>query len=390
MSEIPFNRPFTTGREFDHVREAIENGHLAGSGPFTERCSKWLEERIGSDHVLLTHSCTAALEMAVMLLDIGPGDEVVMPSFTFVSTATAVVVRGGTPVFVDVRPDTLNIDEEKVRAAITPATKAVLVVHYAGVGCAMNELAAVADETGVALVEDAAHGILATYEDRPLGSFGPLAALSFHETKNVHCGEGGALLINDPAYRERAEILLDKGTNRRRYFRGQVDKYSWVDVGSSYAPSEINAAFLWAQLEDADEITARRLAIWSRYHEAFAGLEERGMARRPVTPDSCVHNAHMYYLLLPDLERRSRLITDLKETGIHAVFHYVPLHSSDAGSRFGRQAGDLTVTEDASDRLVRLPLWPGMTDEDVERVIDAVESTVARVAGRSSARVRSD
>jgi dTDP-4-amino-4,6-dideoxygalactose transaminase len=388
MNEIPFNRPHATGREFDYVREAIENGHLAGSGPFTDRCRRWLRERIGSDHVLLTHSCTAALEMAVMLLDVGPGDEVVMPSFTFVSTATAVVVRGGTPVFVDVRPDTLNIDEERVREAITPATKAVLIVHYAGVGCAMSELSAIADETGVALVEDAAHGILATYEGRPLGGFGPLAALSFHETKNVHCGEGGALLINDPTFRERAEILLDKGTNRQRFFRGQVDKYTWVDVGSSYAPSEINAAFLWAQLEDAEEITARRLAIWSRYHEAFAGLEERGIARRPVTPAGCVHNAHMYYLLLPDLDSRTQLIAELKESGIHAVFHYVPLHSSEAGRRYGRAAGDLTVTDDASERLVRLPLWPGMTDNEVERVLVAVESVSARITAGSSARVR--
>jgi dTDP-4-amino-4,6-dideoxygalactose transaminase len=389
MNEIPFNRPFTTGREFDYVREAIENGHLAGNGPFTDRCSRWLQQHVGSNHVLLTHSCTAALEMAAMLLEIGPGDEVVMPSFTFVSTATAVVVRGGTPVFVDIRPDTLNIDEEKVRAAITPRTKAVLVVHYAGVGCAMNELASIAEDTGTALIEDAAHGILASYEDRPLGSFGALSTLSFHETKNVHCGEGGALLINEPVYRERAEILLDKGTNRRRFFRGQVDKYSWVDIGSSYAPSEINAAFLWAQLEDADTITDRRLAIWRTYHEAFADLEQQGIARRPVTPEGCVHNAHMYYLLLPDLDSRSQLIADLKQVGIHAVFHYVPLHSSDAGRRYGRTAGDLTVTEDASERLVRLPLWPGMTDGEVQRVVDAVESAAARIVGRSSTRVRS-
>ena len=388
MNEIPFNRPFTTGREFDYVREAIENGHLAGNGPFTDRCSRWLQQHVGSDQVLLTHSCTAALEMAAMLLEIGPGDEVVMPSFTFVSTATAVVVRGGTPVFVDIRPDTLNIDEEKVRAAITPRTKAVLVVHYAGVGCAMNELASIAEDTGTALIEDAAHGILASYDGRPLGSFGALSTLSFHETKNVHCGEGGALLINEPVYRERAEILLDKGTNRRRFFRGQVDKYSWVDIGSSYAPSEINAAFLWAQLEDADTITDRRLAIWRTYHEAFADLEQQGIARRPVTPEGCVHNAHMYYLLLPDLDSRSQLIADLKQVGIHAVFHYVPLHSSDAGRRYGRTAGDLTVTEDASERLVRLPLWPGMTGEDIEHVVEAVHSAVARIAA-TSARVRS-
>jgi dTDP-4-amino-4,6-dideoxygalactose transaminase len=387
MTEIPFNRPFTTGREFVYVREAIENGHLSGGGPFTERCNRWLEQRVGSHEALLTHSCTAALEMATILLDIGPGDEVVMPAFTFVSTANAVVLRGGTPVFVDIRPDTLNIDEEQVRAAVTPSTRAILAVHYAGVGCAMRELMAVAQETGMPVVEDAAQGILASYGGQPLGSFGSVAALSFHETKNVHCGEGGAILINDAALAERAEILLDKGTNRRRFFRGQVDKYSWVDVGSSYSPSEINAAFLWAQLEDAEAITARRLAIWQTYHDAFAELEQQGGARRPVIPDLCSHNAHMYYLLVPDLEARSRLIGELKRVGIHAVFHYVPLHTSAAGRRYGREAGRLTVTENASDRLVRLPLWPRMADEDVTRVVDAVYS--ASSADRSSAHARS-
>jgi dTDP-4-amino-4,6-dideoxygalactose transaminase len=390
MTEIPFNRPFTTGRELLYVREAIENGHLSGSGPFTERCNRWLEQRVGSDTALLTHSCTAALEMAAMLLDIGPGDEVIMPSFTFVSTANAVVLRGGTPVFVDVREDTLNIDEAKVPAAITPRTRAILAVHYAGVGCAMSELLEIAEETATPLVEDAAQGILASYNERPLGSFGSLAALSFHETKNVHCGEGGALVINDAALGERAEILLDKGTNRRRFFRGQVDKYSWVDIGSSYAPSEANAAFLWAQLEDADAITAKRLAIWRTYHEAFADLEQHGVARRPVIPSSCAHNAHMYYLLLPDLDSRSRLIGELRQVGIHAVFHYVPLHASDAGRRYGRQVGDLTVTEDAHERLVRLPLWPGLADEDVERIVDAVDSACGRIAASSSLRVRSN
>ena len=389
MTEIPFNRPFTTGREFLYVREAIENGHLSGSGPFTERCNRWLEQRVGSEQALLTHSCTAALEMAAMLLDIGPGDEVIMPSFTFVSTANAVVLRGGTPVFVDIREDTLNIDEGKVPAAITPRTRAILAVHYAGVGCAMSELLQIAEETATPLVEDAAQGILASYDDRPLGSFGSLAALSFHETKNVHCGEGGALLINDAALGERAEILLDKGTNRRRFFRGQVDKYSWVDIGSSYAPSEVNAAFLWAQLEEADAITAQRLAIWRTYHEAFADLEAHGAVRRPVIPGPCSHNAHMYYLLLPDLDSRSRLIDELRRVGIHAVFHYVPLHVSDGGRRFGRQAGDLNVTEDASERLVRLPLWAGMADEDVERVVDAVDAACAMITERSAPSVRS-
>jgi dTDP-4-amino-4,6-dideoxygalactose transaminase len=378
MTEIPFNRPYVTGREFLYVREAIENGHLSGSGPFTEQCNRWLEKRIGSEQALLTHSCTAALEMAAMLLEIGPGDEVVMPSFTFVSAANAVVLRGGTPVFVDVRPDTLNIDETKVQAAITSKTRAIFAVHYAGIGCAMNELLEIAEEARAPLVEDAAQGILASYDGYPLGSFGSLAALSFHETKNVHSGEGGALLINDGGLAERAEVLLDKGTNRRRFFRGQVDKYSWVDIGSSYAPSEINAAFLWAQLEDAESITRRRLAIWHAYDEAFAELEVRGIAQRPVVPSACSHNAHMYYLLLPDLETRSRFIDELKQAGIHAVFHYVPLHSSDAGRRFGRTAGDLGVTDEVSERLVRLPLWPGMTDEDVQRVINAVAS-IARV-----------
>jgi dTDP-4-amino-4,6-dideoxygalactose transaminase len=383
MTEIPFNRPFTTGRELVYVKEAIENGHLSGSGPFTDRCNDWLEKRLESDQVLLTHSCTAALEMMAMLLEIGPGDEVVMPSFTFVSTASAVVLRGGTPVFVDIRPDTLNIDERKVRAAITSNTRAILAVHYAGVGCAMNELADIAEETGTALIEDAAHGILASYEGRPLGSFGCLAALSFHETKNVHCGEGGALLINDPAYRERAEILLDKGTNRRQFFRGHVDKYTWVDIGSSYAPSEIDAAFLWAQLEDADSITARRLAIWRTYHEAFAGLEQMGAVRRPVVPQECSHNAHMYYLLLPDLESRSRLIGELGRVGINTVFHYVPLHKSFAGRQHGRPAGDLTLTEDFSARLVRLPLWPGMFEGDVARVVDSVTRICEQIPARS-------
>jgi dTDP-4-amino-4,6-dideoxygalactose transaminase len=389
MTEIPFNRPFATGREFAYVREAIDNGHLSGSGPFTERCNRWLEESIGSHQALLTHSCTAALEMAAMLLDIGPGDEVVMPSFTFVSAANAVVLRGGTPVFVDVREDTLNIDEEKVAGAITARTRAIMAVHYAGVGCAMQELSAIAEESGAALVEDAAQGILASYDGHPLGSFGTLAALSFHETKNVHCGEGGALLINDENLAERAEILLDKGTNRRRFFRGQVDKYSWVDIGSSYAPSEINAAFLWAQLEDAKAITARRLAIWRAYDAAFSDLEEQRIVRRPVVPSASSHNAHMYYLVLPDLDSRSQFIAELKRVGIHAVFHYVPLHSSEAGRQHGRQAGDLRMTDAVSERLVRLPLWTGMTDDEVERVIDAVESACAPLAGRVAARVQS-
>jgi dTDP-4-amino-4,6-dideoxygalactose transaminase len=322
--------------------------------------------------------------MAAMLLDIKPGDEVVMPSFTFVSTANAVVLRGGTPVFVDIRPDTLNIDESKVHAALTPRTRAVFAVHYAGVGCAMTELLDLSRHTRTPIVEDAAQGLLGTYDERPLGSFGSLAAVSFHETKNVHCGEGGALLVNDPMLRERAEVILDKGTNRRRFVRGQVDKYTWVDIGSSYAPSEINAAFLWAQLQGAEPITAQRLTIWGTYHQAFADLEQEGILRRPCVPDVCSHNAHMYYLLLPDLESRTRLIDDLADLGVRAVFHYVPLHSSQAGRRYGRSAGSLDVTESISARLVRLPLWPGMRDGDVQRVIDAVVQGCGRIRRRAA------
>jgi dTDP-4-amino-4,6-dideoxygalactose transaminase len=370
---IPFNRPFSTGNELAYIREAMEALHLSGNGAFTGRCQAWLEERTGSRKVLLTHSCTAALELAALLAGIEPGDEVIMPSYTFVSTANAFVLRGAVPVFVDVRACTLNLDEQRIEAAITPRTKAIVPVHYAGVSCAMDAILDIARRHALLVIEDAAQALLSTYKGRPLGSFGHFAALSFHETKNVTAGEGGALLINDERWIERAEILWEKGTNRSQFFRGQVDKYSWVDIGSSFLPSEINAAFLWAQLEEVETITRERLRIWNRYHEAFFGLEQEGFAIRPAVPADCRHNGHLYYLIVRDLPIRTRLLAALKDQGIQALFHYVPLHDSPAGRRYGRAHGDLPCTRMAGDRLLRLPLWPGMDDAAQDRVIGAVE-----------------
>jgi len=369
---IPFNKPYMTGRELGYIAEAHANGHLSGDGPFTRRCHAWLEATTGARKALLTHSCTAALEMTALLLDLAPADEIIMPSFTFVSTANAFVLRGAVPVFVDVRADTLNLDETLIEAAITPRTRAICVVHYAGVACEMDAINAIAERHGVVVIEDAAQGILSTYRDRPLGALGALAALSFHETKNIIAGEGGALLVNDDRYSERAEIIREKGTNRSQFFRGQVDKYTWVDVGSSYLPGEIVAAFLAAQMEEAERITRERLAIWSRYHEAFVPLEARERVRRPIVPAECRHNAHMYYLLLRDVDERTRFIATMKANGIHPVFHYVPLHSAPAGRRYGRASGELAVTDRSSDRLVRLPLW--LPDMDQSRVIESVEA----------------
>jgi dTDP-4-amino-4,6-dideoxygalactose transaminase len=360
---IPFNRPYMTGDELGLILQAHAKGHLSGDGLFTKRCNAWLEANIGCAKALLTHSCTAALEMAAILLDLQAGDEVIMPSFTFVSTANAFVLRGAVPVFVDIRPDTLNIDENLIEAAITSRTKAICVVHYAGVACEMDIIMALARRHGLKVVEDAAQGIFSTYRGRPLGSIGDLAALSFHETKNVISGEGGALLINDPALVERAEIIREKGTNRSRFFRGQVDKYTWVDIGSSYLPSELIAAFLAAQLEHGIEITARRLTIWEGYHAWAAPLEAAGLLRRPIVPADCKHNAHMYYLLLAGLEKRTAFIEAMKAADIGTVFHYIPLHSSPAGQRFGRTAGELLHTDAISARLVRLPFWVGMEDQ---------------------------
>jgi dTDP-4-amino-4,6-dideoxygalactose transaminase len=357
---IPFNRPYLVGRELENIAQAHAMGQLSGDGSFTRACHAWLERRTGTRKALLTHSCTAALEMAAILLDLQPGDEVIMPSFTFVSTANAFVLRGAVPVFVDIRPDTLNIDEALIEQAITSRTRAICVVHYAGVACEMDTIMAIAARHGLRVVEDAAQAVLSQYKGRPLGSIGDLAALSFHETKNVISGEGGALLINDPALVERAEVIREKGTNRSRFFRGQVDKYTWVDLGSSYLPSELIAAFLAAQLEEADHITRRRLAIWDRYHAWAAPLEEAGLLRRPVIPAECTHNAHMYFLLLHGLEARTHFIEAMKAEGIGTVFHYIPLHSSPAGQRYGRASGTLAHTDAASDGLVRLPLWIGL------------------------------
>ena len=372
---VPFNKPYMTGKELWYISQAHASGHLAGDGQFTKKCSGWLEQRTGSQKALLTHSCTAALEMAAILADVQPGDEVIMPSYTFVSTANAFVLRGATPVFVDIRPDTLNIDETRIEDAITPQTKVIVPVHYAGVSCEMDTIMDIARRHNLLVIEDAAQGIMSTYKGRPLGSIGHMAALSFHETKNIISGEGGALLINDARLVERAEIIREKGTNRSQFFRGQVDKYTWVDIGSSYLPGEIVAAFLWAQMEEADAINKRRLDIWANYHQWFANLEKAERVRRPSVPRECVHNAHMYYLLLPSLALRTTFIERLKIKGIHTVFHYIPLHSSPRGQMIGRAVSDMKNTNNASERLARLPLWLGIEEQQtevIEKVIEAV------------------
>lgn len=374
--KVPFNRPYMTGNELSNIAEAHANGHLSGDGAFTKKCHAWLEANTRAKRALLTHSCTAALEMAALLIDLEPGDEVILPSFTFVSTANAFVLRGAIPVFVDIRADTLNIDERLIEAAITPRTKAICVVHYAGIACEMDTILAIAARHGLKVIEDAAQGIYSTYKGRPLGAIGELGALSFHETKNIISGEGGALLIRDADLAERAEVIREKGTNRSKFFRGQVDKYTWVDVGSSYLPSELIAAFLAAQTDQGEEITRRRLAIWDRYHAWAEKYEAEGLLRRPVVPQDCVHNAHMYYLLLPNLEQRSRFIAAMKEAGIGTVFHYIPLHSAPAGQRYGRAAGDMTVTDATSERLVRLPLWVGLEDQ-MDLVLSAADQALS-------------
>ncbi len=371
--DIPFNKPHVTGKEFAFIEEAIRKSHLSGDGMFSKKCQEWLEARLGGGRVFLTHSCTGALEMAAILTGIGPGDEVIMPSYTFVSTANAFVLRGGVPVFVDIRRDTLNIDEKKIEEAITPRTRAIVVVHYAGVGVEMDCIVEIAERRGLMLIEDDAQGIMCEYRGRPLGSFGALSALSFHETKNVISGEGGAIIVNDEALVERAEIIREKGTNRTRFFRGEVDKYTWMDIGSSFLPSDILAAFLWAQLQEADSITASRLAIWRAYDEALASLERDGLLKRPTIPDHCLHNAHMYYVLAKDGDTRGRLLEYLTSRGIGAVFHYVPLHLSPAGRRYGHAAGGLSITEDMSGRLIRLPLWIGMGEREVSFIAQSIK-----------------
>ncbi len=360
-----------TDKELSYIAELHCNGHLAGDGPFTKRCQTWLEQQTGCQKALLTHSCTAALEMSAILADIQPGDEVIMPSYTFVSTANAFVLRGGVPVFVDIRADTLNIDESLIESAITKKTKAIVAVHYAGVACEMDTIMDIASRHKLLVIEDAAQAVLASHKGRALGSIGDLGCFSFHETKNIISGEGGALLVNNPDLVDRAEVIREKGTNRSRFFLGQVDKYTWVDIGSSYMPGEITAAFLWAQMQESQIITSQRVDIWDRYHDAFHSLEKSGRFRRPIVPVDCKHNAHMYYLLLHDLAERTDFISAMRQKDIHCVFHYVPLHSSPAGQRYGRAHGSLDITNMQSERLVRLPIFFDLSDAQQERVVDA-------------------
>lgn len=375
---IPFNIPPYVGKELDYVRQAVEAQKICGDGQFTKKCSKWLEERFSAQKVLLTTSGTTALDMAALLCDIKPGEEVILPSFTFSSTATAFVLAGAKLVFVDIRPDTMNIDEAKIEAAITEKTRVIVPVHYAGVACEMDTIMDIARKYNLKVVEDAAQGVMSTYKGRPLGTIGDFGCFSFHETKNYSMGEGGALIINDPIYNERAEIMREKGTNRSRFLRGQVDKYTWVDFGDSYLPSDMNAAYLWAQLEEADRINNDRLSTWNTYYEAFRPLAQAGLVELPVVPGDCVHNAHMFYLKCKDLEERTAFISHLKENGVQAVFHYVPLHSAPAGLKFGRFQGEDVYTTRESDRLVRLPLYYGIENEDLNQVIEVVRSFFAK------------
>lgn len=369
---IPFNRAVIAGREMEYIAQAITAGHISGDGTFTKKTHALLEGALGVPKALLTTSCTHALEMMAILLDIQPGDEVIIPDFTFVSTVNAFVLRGARPVFLDVRPDTLNLDESLLEAAITSRTRAIVVVHYAGVGCEMDSILKIANRHGIPVVEDNAHGLFGKYKGKFLGTFGAMASQSFHETKNFTCGEGGALLINDPRFIERAEIIREKGTNRSRFFRGQVDKYTWVDIGSSYLPSEILAAFLYGQLEQREKIQSHRRCVWETYHSGLEGWAASHDVRLPVIPEHCEQAYHMYYMLLPSLDARQKLIQHLKENGILSVFHYLPLHLSDMGQKFGGKPGDCPVTEEISDQLVRLPFYNDLTLEEQQKVIDAI------------------
>ena len=372
---VPFNSPHTDGSELAAIAAAIENHHLAGNGPFTKRCQHWLESNLGVPKALLTQSCTSALEMAALLAGVGAGDEVILPSFTFVSTANAFVLRGVTPVFVDVTPDTLNLDPDQLSLALTPRTRAILPVHYAGRACAMDAIAPFATANGLAIIEDAAQGLGSLYRGRALGSIGDAAALSFHETKNVIAGEGGALLITKPDWIARAEILWEKGTNRAAFHRGEIDKYTWVDVGSSFLPSEITAAFLSAQLDRMPVINAERMRVWRRYHAAFADLEADGLLTLPHDGEQGEHNAHIFFLLYPTAARLDEALRHIRQAGIDAVRHYVPLHSSPAGRKYGRAVGTMEHTDSVAGRLLRLPLWVGMSDEQIALVIAAVRSS---------------
>jgi dTDP-4-amino-4,6-dideoxygalactose transaminase len=376
---VLFNRPPRVGRELDYITDALNRRHLSGDGHYTELCQDWLLRNVSGESARLTHSCTAALEMAAILADLEPGDEVIMPSFTFVSTANAVVLRGAVPVFVDIRRDTLNIDESLIEDAITSRTRAITVVHYAGVCCDMAPIGEIAARHNLLLIEDAAQALLSQYDGRAAGSFGSLACFSFHETKNIVSGEGGAIIVNDEKFGERADIIREKGTTRVQFRRRVVDKYTWVDIGSSYLPGELTAAHLWAQLEEAQHITARRKRLWEQYHEAFSHVERKGIARRPIVPSNCEHNGHLYYLLLNDRASRDRLIEDLRTDGILAPFHYIPLHSAPAGLRYARSCGELLNTEVVSERLIRLPLFDGL-EHDQGFVIERVLSHLDRCA----------
>lgn len=377
---IPFNVPPCVGDELEYVKQAIDSHKICGDGAFTKQCNAWLEERFHAQKVLLTTSGTTALDMAMLLCDIQPGDEVILPSFTFSSTATAAVLAGAKLVFVDIRPDTMNIDETKIEAAITDRTRVIVPVHYAGVACEMDTIIDIARRHNLIVVEDAAQGVMSTYKGRALGTIGDFGCYSFHETKNYSMGEGGAIVINKPEYIERAEIIREKGTNRQRFFRGQVDKYTWVDSGSSYLQSDLNAAYLWAQLECADKINDDRLATWDFYYEQLKPLADIGKVELPTIPEGCEHNAHMFYLKVADLAERSALIKHLKENGVMAVFHYIPLHSSPAGERFGRFDGEDVYTTRESDRLVRLPMYYGLSPEDAQTVVDGVMSFYTEIA----------
>ena len=371
---ISFNNPPFVGKELEYIKQAVDSGKLCGDGAFTKKCSAWMREHFGAAHVLLTTSCTHALEMASWLCDLKPGDEVIMPSYTFVSTADAFVLRGAVPVFVDIRPDTLNIDEKLIEDAITEKTRAIVPVHYAGVSCAMDEIMEIARRHDLLVVEDAAQGVNARYKGKALGTIGDLGCYSFHETKNYSMGEGGALVFNNDAYLEAAEIVREKGTDRSKYFRGQVDKYSWVGYGSSYLPSELNAAYLYAQLEEASKIDEKRMSIWNMYDETLKPLAQRGLIEQPFVPDYAQHNAHMYYIKVKNLDQRTRLINHLKENGVMAVFHYVPLHSSKAGRRFGRFHGEDVYTTKESERLLRLPMFYNLPMEDARFAASCVLS----------------
>lgn len=371
---INFNVPPFTGKEMDYIRQAVENQKICGDGEFTKKCNSWIEERTGTNKCLLTTSCTHATELAALLADIKPGDEVIMPAYTFVSTADAFVLRGATAVFVDIRPDTMNIDETKIEAAITPKTRAIVPVHYAGVACEMDTIMDIAKRHNLVVIEDAAQGIMATYKGKALGAIGDFGCFSFHETKNYSMGEGGALLIRDEKYVEDAEILREKGTNRSKYYRGQIDKYTWINYGSSYLPSDMNAAYLYAQLEMADEINDTRLSRWNQYYELLTPLAKAGKIELPVVPKECVHNGHMFYIKTKDIEERSRLIDYLKENGVWAVFHYIPLHTAPAGKKFGRFNGEDVYTTKESERLLRLPMFYKLTEDEVSYIVEKVKS----------------